>query len=133
MDTTARLRWTILGALIAGALVSSLWAVWRTRDWEGLALNLGAEMAGAAATYGLLELVIGRRERQEIEQRTMEEKKATLITQMGSAVRDVAVPAAEQLRRRGWLTEGGALIGADLLRFIKASDEACRRRADWLW
>ncbi len=58
MGTTARLRWAILGALIAGALASSLWAVWRTRDWEGLALNLGAEMAGAAATYGLLELVI---------------------------------------------------------------------------
>jgi len=34
---------------------------------------------------------------------------------MGSGVRDVAVPAADELRRRGWLTDG-SLRGANLSR-----------------
>jgi uncharacterized protein YjbI with pentapeptide repeats len=80
--------------------------VWRTGDWEGLALNFGTEMAGAVVTYLLLELVIGRTERREA-------KKADLIAQMGSKAQDVAIAASEQLARCGWLYDG-SLRGADL-------------------
>jgi uncharacterized protein YjbI with pentapeptide repeats len=44
-----------------------------------------------------------------------EAKKAELIAQMGSSVKDVAVAAAEELRRYGWLRDG-SLQGADLAR-----------------
>ena len=55
----ARLRWAILRTLIAVALASSLVAVMLgSQEWDALLLNPGTEMAGAAATYGLLELVI---------------------------------------------------------------------------
>jgi len=59
-------------------------------------------MAGAVVMYVLLRMVIGTRTR-----------KADLIAQMGRDVRDVAVPAADELRRHGWLTDGspqGAIL-----------------------
>jgi hypothetical protein len=117
MEGTARLRVGILLILIVVALVSSLWAVWPwpTGDWKGLALNFGTEMAGAVVTYALLELFIGRRERREAEEEELAAKKADLIAQMGSSVKDVAVAAAEELRRHGWLTDG-SLQGAFLAR-----------------
>jgi len=111
MESTARLRVVVLLILIVVGLVSSLGTAWRTGDWEGLFLNLGTEMLGAVATYVLLELFIGGRERREA-------KKTTLIAQMGSRVHDVAIAAVEELRRRGWLTNGSlqriALIMANL-------------------
>jgi hypothetical protein len=68
-------------------------------------------MLGAVATYVLLELFIGGRERREA-------RKAALIAQLGSSVKDVAVAAAEELRRHGWLRDGslrGAILdGANL-------------------
>lgn len=111
----ARLRWFVLLSLIAVAVVSSLWAVSRTGDWEGLALSIGAEMAGAVVTYALFELVIGLRERHEAERRAVAENKEDLVAQLGSQVHDVAVAAAEELRRHGWL-EDGSLRGANLFR-----------------
>ena len=111
MKKTARLRVGVLLILIGVALVSSLGALlWGNQEWDGLALNLGSEMAGAIVTYLLLELFIGRRE-----------LKAHLITQMGSKVQDVAIAAAEELRRHGWLMDleradlkGAKLPGTDL-------------------
>jgi len=74
MKSTTKLRVSILAVLISVAIVSSLWAVFRTGDWEGLFLNLGTEMAGAAVTYFLFELVIGHQERRESEKRELVEK-----------------------------------------------------------
>jgi uncharacterized protein YjbI with pentapeptide repeats len=103
MESTARLRVGVLLILIVVALVSSLGALlWGSQEWDGLALNLGSEMAGAIVTYLLLELFIGRRE-----------LKAHLIAQMGSKVQDVAMAAVEELRRHSWLTDG-SLQGANL-------------------
>ena len=62
MKSTTRLRVSILAVLLSVAIASSLWAVFRTGDWEGLFLNFGTEMAGAAVTFLLFELVIGRLE-----------------------------------------------------------------------
>ena len=101
------LRARVLAVLVWVAVASSLWAVSRTHGgWEALALNFGTEMAGAVATYALLEVFLGTRERREA-------KKADLIAQMGSRVHDVAIAAAEELRRRGWLRDG-SLQGAHL-------------------
>jgi hypothetical protein len=126
MESTARLRVVVLLILIVMGLVSSLGTAWRTGDWEGLFLNLGTEMLGAVATYVLLELFIGGRERREA-------KKAALIAQLGSSVKDVAVAAAEELQRHGWLYDG-SLKWADLERANLQGaylSDACLRRA-WL-
>jgi len=65
-ENTNRLRTTVLIVLIVVAFVSSLLGVLLTDwDWGGLLLNLGTEMAGAVATYWLLDLFIGGRERRE--------------------------------------------------------------------
>ena len=116
MKSTAWLRVGVLLILIVVALVSSLVALlWGNQEWDGLALNFGTEMAGALVTYGLLELVIRRREEREARKEEREAKKADLIAQMGSSVKDVAIAAAEELRRRGWLRDG-SLTGATLAR-----------------
>ena len=118
MESTARLRVGILLILIMAGLVSSLGTAWRTGDWEGLFLNLGTEMLGAVATYVLLELFIGGRERREAEEKELKAQKADLIAQMGSSAKDVAIAAAEELRRHGWLYDGSlqraSLHGANL-------------------
>ena len=123
MTSLARLRWIIIVVPVAGAVASSLVALLLGgQSWDGLLLNFGTEMAGAVVTYALLELVIGRRER--LRQRLDEEaagirtRKTELIALLGSAVHDVALPAAEELSRRGWLSDGSVrganLFGADL-------------------
>ena len=107
MQDVMLLRKTVLGILIAVALASSLLGValsgW---DWGALLLNAGTEMAGAVTTYVLLEVVIGRREKHESEKASLIAEKANLIARMGSSVQDVALAAAEELDRRGWLTDG---------------------------
>lgn len=92
----------LIGLALLVGLVLSFGTAWCTGDWGGLLLNLGTEIIGALATYGLFVKFIGRRE-----------TKAALIEQMGSTVKDVAIPAVEELRRRGWLFDG-SLTGADL-------------------
>lgn len=65
----------------------------------GLGLNLGTEIIGAILTFALIDRVIG----------TSEEKKrlkTDLIAQLGSAVHEEAVRAAQELRRYGWLQDG---------------------------
>jgi hypothetical protein len=118
MSNLAPLRSAVLALLIIVALVSISWSVSRNDDWEGLLLNLGTEMGGAALTYGLFELIVGLRESREADKRASIAKKENLIAQLGSSVRDVAIAAAEELRRYGWLDDGSlraaALRGANL-------------------
>ena len=125
-ENTERLRTTVLLMLVAVAFVSSLLGLLFTKwDWGGLLLNFGTEMAGAVATYWLLHLFIGGRERREAEETEREAKKADLISDLGSRAKDVAIAAAEELRRHGWLSDGSLqraylcranLEGADLER-----------------
>lgn len=82
-------------ALLVLGLVLALGEVSRSGDWSDFRLNLGTELVGAVAVYVLLQLVVGR-----------EATRRELIEQMGSTVHDVAIAAAEKLRRRGWLTDG---------------------------
>ena len=74
MKSTAWLRVVVVFVVLlglAGALLQR--AVSSPDDLEGLALNLGTELIGAALTYVLFELVIGRIEKREAE-RTRSQK-----------------------------------------------------------
>jgi uncharacterized protein YjbI with pentapeptide repeats len=118
MDDLERVRWGVLIGLVALALASSWWSLGRTGDLESGALNLGTELIGAVVTYALFELVIERRERRKAAKKEAEKKKAQLIAQLGSNVRDAAVSAAVELRRQGWLSDrslqAANLCNADL-------------------
>jgi hypothetical protein len=92
----------VLVSLVASGLVFTLIGLLISRDWGGAFLNIGTELGGAVIVYWLLDLVLGR-----------EQSKEKLIANMGSDIRDVAVPAANELRRQGWLLDG-SLMGADL-------------------
>jgi hypothetical protein len=97
-------QWRILFVLMAVALALTVIAtVIGDQSWDAGIMNLGTELAGAAATYWLLQQIIGRRLTKE-----------QLIARMGSSIRDVAVPAADELRRQGWLIDG-SLEGAWLV------------------
>ena len=104
-----RQRALIISLLLAVALTLATFSLWPRldlTDLRGLALNLATELAGAVVTYLLLERVIGGSEERE-------DQKARLILDLGSTVHDVAIPAAEKLRERGWLRDG-SLQGAYL-------------------
>jgi hypothetical protein len=121
MKSMAWLRVVVVLVLLMGFAGGLLqWAMSRPDDdWRGLALNLVTEVAGAAMTYTLFELFIGRIEKHETEseaeKKEREARKADLIAQMGSNVKDVAIAAAEELQRHGWLYDG-SLRGANLSR-----------------
>ena len=102
---TQGLQRRVLAVLLAVAAAFVLVATLvgdETQTWQAFVLNLGTEMAGAVVTYVLLQRVIGGWER-----------KQELIADLGSNVNDVAVHAAYELRRHGWLTDG-SLQGAYL-------------------
>jgi uncharacterized protein YjbI with pentapeptide repeats len=114
MKRTALLRVVVVLLVLIGLGVALLqWAVSGIDDLKGLALNLGTEMIGAAMTYVLIELVLRRREESEAKEKEREAKRADLIAQMGSGVKDVAVAATEELDRHSWLRDG-SLRGAYL-------------------
>ena len=88
----------VLVLLVVGVGLTLLsWAVWRTWDWERLALNLGTELVGAALTYLLLARWVGEEE---------EEEDKPLLVEMSDDVKDVAVDAAGKVRK---MIFGGAI------------------------
>ncbi len=112
--STAKLQKWVLVGLGVGTLVPLLLGILLTCDLGGLLLNVGAEFGGALATYVLLELLIRRREEEEAKEKEREARKVKLIAQMGSQVKDVAIAAAEELRRHGCFRDG-SLRGAVLV------------------
>jgi hypothetical protein len=82
MDNLVRLRWVILGVLIAVAVVSLVVALLSGSQLQDVLLNLGTDLIGAVVTYALFELIIERRERRkekhDAELREMEQKKREL-------------------------------------------------------
>jgi hypothetical protein len=92
--------------------------------WDSFAQNAGTEMLGAFLTYFLIETLVGRRRRLEEDTKRREEKeqekdaatqdlKQRLIRQLGSQLNEDAIRAADELRARGWLTDG-SLQGVSL-------------------
>jgi hypothetical protein len=68
-------------------------------DPRQAALNLGSGIIGAVATYLLIDLLLGGTE-------SRENRKRVLVHQMGSQVHDVAIEAAEDIMRLGYLRDG---------------------------
>lgn len=112
------LRWILPLLIVLGAILSVVAVLLLGQGWGAALLNLGAVLIGSALTCSLIGLLIERMENQETERRALQEEKAYLIRRMGSDVRDVAVPAVDELRRRGWLIDGSlrraVLNGANL-------------------
>jgi hypothetical protein len=50
----------IILVLVGIAFDLAAWALLRNQDVEGLILNLATEFAGAAVTYILIEVILGR-------------------------------------------------------------------------
>ncbi len=90
-----QLPWGVLIILIAVAVLSAGWSVYRTGDLPGFALNFGTEMAGTIVTYLLIEIVIGTRQKKEL-----------LISQLTSKSEDVAINAIEEIARNDWHRDG---------------------------
>jgi hypothetical protein len=119
LSSLLRLRIMALGALALFAVIPSCLALLAGQSWAGLALNFGTEMAGAFVTFIVIDQLVGRYEKHEETVLEQESLKAGLIAQLGSQLNDVAIAAAEELRRHGWLIDGslqGALLRAASLR-----------------
>jgi uncharacterized protein YjbI with pentapeptide repeats len=80
--------------------------------WQSLLVNVGTDFFGVAITVLILNALQERAQEEQL--------KKQLIREMGSRIRDVAVPAAEELKARGWgfgkdtTLVGAFLMGADL-------------------
>ncbi len=106
MPGSARLRMQVLFLLVILAIGFSAVSLLRSGDWTGFFANMGSELGGAAITFVLLDQLLHTRERREEIAQEEAETKRSLIDRMGSEVREVAAPAADELRRHGWLTDG---------------------------
>jgi uncharacterized protein YjbI with pentapeptide repeats len=81
---------------------------------QTLLVTLGTDSLGVAVTVLILNA---------LQERAQEEQfKNQLIREMRSKIRDVAVPAAEQIAARAWLRDG-SLVGAQL--FMANLEGAC--------
>lgn len=85
------------GAFDLGAFVGDFYA------------NISAEFASIAITVLIIDGLNRRRE----ERTALEQDRTQLMRQLGSNVNEVARRSAEELRARGWLTDG-TLQGTDL-------------------
>jgi uncharacterized protein YjbI with pentapeptide repeats len=105
------------GLLVVGCALSLLGAAF-SGDWSGLLSNLGTGFVGSAVTLFFIDILIGSREKQEAKEQQEAQLKADLVAQFGSSVRNIAIAASEELRRRGWLydglLQGEYLLEADL-------------------
>ena len=103
-----------LGAITVSLSAHSLSGEAGLWGWaEGFFQNFGTEMFGAFLTFLLIEVLVSSRRERESEAHRTKERKEQLIRQMRSGVNTEARRAAEELRARGWLSDG-ALRGADL-------------------
>lgn len=105
LNQLMRLRIIALGTLFVGAFGTSIIALLFGESFPGFLLNFGTELAGALVTFILFDLLIGVTEKLDEAEEKEVEHKQKLIIQMGSRVQSVAVPAVEELRIHGWLTD----------------------------
>lgn len=89
---------TIFSALMRGGLDNNWWA--------DVSQGLVTEMAGAIATFWLINLIFEGRRQREQKSEAIAERKAALIRQMRSSINEEAIRAVEEMRSHGWLTDG---------------------------
>lgn len=75
--------------------------------WSGALQNFSTEMLGAFLIFILIDTVIGGREKRETEAREEQRRyQRQLVKRMRSPNNEMAASASEELRHRGWLTDG---------------------------
>jgi hypothetical protein len=118
LDRLSRLRLVILVGLFCGGVISLLPVLLIQGQWTDMLLNIGTELIGSSITFFLVDQILGRYEQREAMKQAEEFSRTELIARLGSSVQSFAVAAAEELRRRGWLTDesltGVSLLGANL-------------------
>jgi uncharacterized protein YjbI with pentapeptide repeats len=111
--TAQRVAWVLLAlALISGALgyIQQHPGAFDLTAFVGdFYANISAEFASIAITVLIIDGLNRRRE----ERTAVEQDRTQLMRQLGSNVNEVARRSAEELRARGWLTDG-TLQGTDL-------------------
>jgi hypothetical protein len=123
-------RWRVgvLGALLLGAIIPTAIGMILEPNWPDLLVNFGTGMAGTFLTFILIDMLMARYEAQEQIEKQEAEIRTRLIQRLGSSINDEARRAAEEMRRRGWLTDG-SLEGVEL---VGANLEGVDLRGAWL-
>jgi hypothetical protein len=120
LDLNQRVLYFLVSLAVVTSIASALRnpSGWDDEWISGWLQNFSTEIMGAFATFILFELIIGRRQKQEAEERAAGQHKQRLITQMRSKDNATALNAVDELRELGWLQDGslqGAfLVGANL-------------------
>lgn len=91
----------ILLAIVAVAVLMAVVAGFEEGqfDWRGLAGNLSTELIGAVITYFIIDRIINQQEQEQ-------QLKERLIREMGNRNNAVSSRAVDELRERGWLSDG---------------------------
>lgn len=115
--SSERLRWILLIGLIVSAVFTAAIAVHKDELNVGnFAGSLSTELFGAVMTFIAIDIFINRVEKAEVSEARKNTRVQQLIHDMGSQVNTIALQAAEELRREGWLTDG-SLQGDELLQY----------------
>jgi uncharacterized protein YjbI with pentapeptide repeats len=100
-----------LFVLVTVALFASLAGALLSNDWRALMMHFGLQMAGAVATFVLIDQILSRNEERKL-------LNCELIPRLRSRVNAVALSAVGELSQNGWLydgsIEGAYLSGANL-------------------
>lgn len=96
----------IILVLAAGTLIPLLVVIASGRDIVDVLLTIGSEMGSALVIFILFDYLLDVRERRAADLRKRHQMQDQLIRELGSRVGDISGRAAEQLRERGWLTDG---------------------------
>jgi hypothetical protein len=101
-----------------------------TLSWKNLSnliLAISPELIGISITVLILDAMVEKRQKKIAE----DQFKAQLVREMGSSIRDMAIPALEELRENGWLADefltgknfdGANLMDADFTNAILSND-----------
>lgn len=91
------LQYGLITLLIVFGIISTAYGTLggETHDWVGLALNLGTEILGGVGLFLLIDIFI-----------TKPDDKIKLITQLENEDKNLVKQTINELRRRGWLSDG---------------------------
>lgn len=96
----------IILVLLAGTMIPLLVVIASGRDIIDVLLTIGSEMGSALVIFILFDYLLDVRERRAAEARKLQQAQDDLIRELGSRVSEISGRAADQLRARGWLSDG---------------------------
>ncbi|MBZ0281657.1 MAG: pentapeptide repeat-containing protein [Anaerolineae bacterium] len=97
----------LVGIAVLSAVFSALMRGGLDKNWwADVSQGLVTEMAGAVATFWLINLIFEGRRQREQKTETVGEHKAALIRKMRSSIKEDVIRAVEELSENGWLHDG---------------------------